>query len=92
MSYDKKNDKVRTKRNKFSIYYISHFQKIILKKVSDIPELDLNYASFADSVAPTGQISNFFLHDLQELPKLQTISKPKSSLLDKFRTEIISHY
>ena len=51
MTYDKKNDKVRTPEINSVFLYIVHFQQIILKKERGIPELDLNYASFADSVA-----------------------------------------
>ena len=51
MSYDKKNDKVRTNEINFVFLYIAYFQQIILKKKRGIPELFLNYASFADSVA-----------------------------------------
>ncbi|WP_051691893.1 DDE transposase family protein [Pedobacter borealis] len=60
ISYDKKNDKVRTKEINFVFLYIAYFQQVVLKKKRGIPELDLNYASFAASVAVTGQISNFF--------------------------------
>ena len=51
MSYDKKNDKVRTTEINLVFLYIAHFQHIILKKERGIPELSLEYASFADSVA-----------------------------------------
>ena len=51
MSYDKKNDKVRTTEINLVFLYIAHFQQIMLKKERGIPELNLNYASFADSVA-----------------------------------------
>jgi site-specific DNA recombinase len=75
MSYDKKNDKVRTTGINLVFLYIAYFQQIMLKKERGIPELDLNYASFADSVAVTGQISNFFLSDLQELAKVANYFK-----------------
>ncbi|MGN7986520.1 MULTISPECIES: recombinase family protein [Pedobacter] len=51
ISYDKKNDKVRTKEINFVFLYIAYFQQVVLKKQRGIPELDLNYASFAASVA-----------------------------------------
>ena len=51
ITYDKKNDKVRTTEINYVFLYIAYFQQIMLKKQRGIPELDLNYASFADSVA-----------------------------------------
>ena len=62
MSYDKKNDKVRTDEINLVFLYIAHFQQIILKKERGIPELNLNYASFADSVESIGGKSNFYEH------------------------------
>jgi len=62
MMYYKKTDKVRTSKINFVFLYIAHFHKIILKKERGIPELNLNYASFADSVASSFNMSNFYEH------------------------------
>ena len=51
MSYDKKNDKVRTSEINLVFLYMAYFQQLITKKKRGIPELSLDYASFADSVA-----------------------------------------
>jgi site-specific DNA recombinase len=75
ISYNKKTDESRTTSINSVFLYLAYYQQITSKKKRGIPELCLNYASFADLVAVTGQISNFFLSDLQELAKVANYFK-----------------
>lgn len=51
ISYSKKIDGCRTKRINWLFAYIAHLQQVMLQKRRGIPELNLDYASFADLVA-----------------------------------------
>lgn len=51
ISYSKKTDESRTTMINSVFLYIAYFQQLIGKKKRGIPELSLDYASFADSVA-----------------------------------------
>ena len=51
IGYNKKNDGCRTRRINSVFLYIAYFQQVIAKKERGIPELSLDFASFADCVA-----------------------------------------
>lgn len=53
ISYSKKTDESRTSRINSVFLYIAYFQQIMSKKERGIPELSLDYASFASLVART---------------------------------------
>ncbi|KEO75453.1 hypothetical protein [Anditalea andensis] len=48
--YDRKKDECRTSRINFVFLYIAHIQQVKSKKQRGIPELNLDYASFAGLV------------------------------------------
>lgn len=54
ISYNRKTDKCRTTRINFVFLYVAYLQQVMGKKERGIPELNLDYASFADLVARTG--------------------------------------
>ena len=62
ISYSKKTDESRTTMINSVFLYIAYFQQLIGKKKRGIPELSLDYASFADSVESIGGKSNFYEH------------------------------
>ncbi|QIH33527.1 recombinase family protein [Sphingobacterium sp. DR205] len=52
--YSKNSDKCRTKRINFVFLYLAYSQQVITKKKRGIPELDLDYSSFATLVPRAG--------------------------------------
>ena len=54
IKYNRKNDNCRTTRINSFFLYAAYLQQLMTKKKRGIPELSLNYASFADLVASTG--------------------------------------
>ena len=52
--YDKKTDRCRTSRINILFLYLAHFKQIALNDKRGIPELGLDYASFATLVARRG--------------------------------------
>lgn len=54
ITYSKKTDECRTPRINSVFLYIAYFQQLVTKKERGMPELGLDFASFATLVAPTG--------------------------------------
>jgi site-specific DNA recombinase len=70
IAYDRKSDQCRTRRVNSVFLYIAYFQQLITNKKRGIPELGLDYASFACLVDGTRQISNFW-EDIECISKIR---------------------
>ena len=74
ISYDRANDKCRTKRINSVFSYIAYLKQLTLKKERGIPELNLDYASLSRSVAgaglePTSALGGYEPDELPNAPK-----------------------